>query len=186
MRPEALTNFAMSLVEKQAGLWSQLRQTARLYEDVVNSLFPAHVQSPRRVKILKNNFATNVRVLESRQMEWQSRAVQIAVLAGRPTRLVEECESFLMPSTWARPPDTLGGLLMYSVPLEPSPRPAAVMNDEMRGASPPPAPPKDYRPSWKTWPSSNASPPSFAWSTILSRLPGRRSPPNPRWRGGPC
>jgi hypothetical protein len=40
MRPEALTNFAMSLVEKQAGLWSQLRQTARLYEDVVYSLFP--------------------------------------------------------------------------------------------------------------------------------------------------
>jgi hypothetical protein len=80
VRPEALTNFAMGIANLQGGLWAELRKDTRKYEDVVYSLVPAHVQSPRRVKILMNNFATNVRVLESRRMDWTSRAAQVAVL----------------------------------------------------------------------------------------------------------
>lgn len=79
-RPEALTNFAMTLADQQKGLWAALRADARRYEDVVYSLVPAHVQSPRRVKVLMNNFSTNVRVIESRGMDWQDRAVEVAVL----------------------------------------------------------------------------------------------------------
>lgn len=80
VRPEALTNFARSLADEQDGLWATLRQNERLYEDVVYSLVPAHVRSPRRVKVLMNNFATNIRALESREMDWQSRSLQLAVL----------------------------------------------------------------------------------------------------------
>ncbi|WBQ04446.1 KAP family P-loop NTPase fold protein [Kribbella sp. CA-293567] len=80
MRPEALTSFAMSLAQKQRGLWEDLRGDPRTYEDAVYSLVPAHVRSPRRVKVLMNNFATNVRVLESRNMDWRARAAEIAVL----------------------------------------------------------------------------------------------------------
>lgn len=80
VRPEAMTNFAMRLADAQDGLWSDLRKNTRKYEDVVYSLVPAHVQSPRRVKILLNNFSTNVRVLQSRHLDWEARAVQIAVL----------------------------------------------------------------------------------------------------------
>ncbi len=79
-RPEALTNFAMTLADQQKGLWEALRTDARRYEDVVYSLVPAHVQSPRRVKVLMNNFSTNARVIESRGMDWQDRAVEVAVL----------------------------------------------------------------------------------------------------------
>lgn len=80
-RPEALTVFARDLARDQGGLWRDLRAQGRVvYEDVLYSLVPTHVRSPRRIKVLMNNFATNVRVIQSRGMPWEDRVVQIAVL----------------------------------------------------------------------------------------------------------
>lgn len=83
LRGAALTRFARSLVVEKGGLWSELLEgsddTARL-DQVVYTLIPAHVRSPRRVKVLLNNFATNVRVAEARGFEWIDRADEIAYL----------------------------------------------------------------------------------------------------------
>lgn len=81
VRAEALADFAMGLANRQAGLWKELREKdQRAYEDVVYALVPAHVQSPRRVKILMNNFATTFRVIQAREMERKPEPSEVAVL----------------------------------------------------------------------------------------------------------
>ncbi len=83
LRPQALTRFARELVEKQGGLWADLRaaeEDERLFLRVVYGLVPVHVRSPRRVKVLLNNYATNVRIAEARGVDWLRRAEELAVL----------------------------------------------------------------------------------------------------------
>ncbi len=80
VRPEALTSYAVGLADGQQGIWETLRADKRQYEDVIYSLVPAHVQSPRRVKVLMNNFVTNMRVIQARKLTYEDRVTQVAVL----------------------------------------------------------------------------------------------------------
>lgn len=83
LRPQALTRFARDLVQTQDGLWADLRAAEpddRLFLRVVYGLVPVHVRSPRRVKVLLNNYATNVRIAEARGVNWVDRATEIACL----------------------------------------------------------------------------------------------------------
>lgn len=83
LRPQALTRFARELVETQGGLWADLRaaqEDDRLFMRVVYGLVPVHVRSPRRVKVLLNNYATNVRIAEARGVDWLQRAEELATL----------------------------------------------------------------------------------------------------------
>lgn len=50
------------------------------YDRAIFALVPVHVRSPRRVKVLLNNFATNARIVEARGLPWLDRAHEIAVL----------------------------------------------------------------------------------------------------------
>lgn len=82
-RHYTLRRFALRLTNSQEGLWGELRadpDTSKLSR-VVLTLIPAHVKSPRRVKVLLNSFAVNVRTLEGRGLsDWKHRAEEIAFL----------------------------------------------------------------------------------------------------------
>lgn len=105
-RTEALTVFARDLADERGGLWETLRDTDKAaYEDVVYSLVPAHVRSPRRVKVLMNNFVTAAHVLEAREMHWADRAAQVAVLTVLQTEFPSVVRDFLQQ------PRLLEGLL---------------------------------------------------------------------------
>ncbi|MEE3849030.1 P-loop NTPase fold protein [Gordonia sp. LSe1-13] len=81
LRTRALTEFAHKLVREQGGLWQQLRERGSDdFERTIFALVPVHVRSPRRVKVLLNNFATNARVAEARRIAWLERAHEIAIL----------------------------------------------------------------------------------------------------------
>lgn len=84
LRGPSLFRFAHDLVaERKDGLWEELADaepdTARL-DRVLYVLIPSHVRSPRRVKVLLNNFATNARIAQSRGVDWTTRAREIAKL----------------------------------------------------------------------------------------------------------
>ncbi|UPL18643.1 KAP family NTPase [Microbacterium aurugineum] len=73
--------FASSLVRERGGVWGQLRShDADLLDRVVNILSPMHLASPRRTKVLLNDFAVNARIYEGMNFEWLDRAEEIAVL----------------------------------------------------------------------------------------------------------
>lgn len=84
LRSHALSSFAHRLVsDRTRGLWRELVDvdpSGRLFNDVVYILVPAHISSPRRVKVLLNNFATSVRIAQSRHIDWVSRARELAFL----------------------------------------------------------------------------------------------------------
>lgn len=83
LRQHTLTVYARSLVVNRGGLWGELasvRPGGRLLDDVVYTLIPSHVRSPRRVKVLLNNYATNVRIAQARGIAWPDRAVEVAKL----------------------------------------------------------------------------------------------------------
>lgn len=83
LRAQALTQFARGLVLDRGGLWAELRDAEpdnRLFDRVTYALVPAHVRSPRRVKVLLNNYATDVRIAEARGIDWLPRAAELAVL----------------------------------------------------------------------------------------------------------
>lgn len=83
LRGRRLTRFARDLVVERGGLWKQLRGVeprGRLLDRVIYVLIPSHVRSPRRVKVLLNSFATNVRIAESRGVDWRERGPEIAKL----------------------------------------------------------------------------------------------------------
>lgn len=79
LRGGRLTGFARDLVQDRGGLWKRLRDEGAL-NGVLYTLIPSHVRAPRRVKVLLNNFATNVRVSEARGVDWLARAEEIAKL----------------------------------------------------------------------------------------------------------
>ncbi|MFD0857234.1 P-loop NTPase fold protein [Actinomadura adrarensis] len=84
LRSRALTKFAHDLVDNQGGIWKELRDRDSHGQDTfdrtVFALIPVHVRSPRRVKVLLNNFATNARISGSRDIDWLDRAHELAVL----------------------------------------------------------------------------------------------------------
>lgn len=85
LRSRALTKFAHDLVDDQGGIWKEMRVLDAvggedLFDRTVFALIPVHVRSPRRVKVLLNNFATNARIAGSRGVDWLDRAHEIAVL----------------------------------------------------------------------------------------------------------
>lgn len=73
--------FANSLVQERGGVWAQLRDhdTVAL-ERIVSILSPMHLASPRRTKVLLNDFAVNARVYEGMGFDWLERAEEVAVL----------------------------------------------------------------------------------------------------------
>jgi hypothetical protein len=89
LRGGRLTRFAHDLVgTRSRGVWGELRAQPdgdRLLSLVIHDVIPSHVRSPRRVKILLNNLATNIRVAEARGISWIERAREIAKLTALQT-----------------------------------------------------------------------------------------------------
>lgn len=122
LRGRRLTRFARDLVRDKGGLWNELieaKDSATL-EAVVYSLVPSHVRSPRRVKVLLNNFATNARIAEARQIDWIERAEEIAKLTALQTEFPALAEDlpleprlprFLLAPDSAEIPDRSGYLV---------------------------------------------------------------------------
>jgi len=114
LRTHALTRYARTLVESRSGLWLDLRRHQprnRLLDDVVYTLIPKHVQSPRRVKVLLNNYATNVRIAQARGINWLDRAPEIAKLTVFQTEFPAFAADLLvqprLPSLLLSPPDDI-------------------------------------------------------------------------------
>lgn len=82
LRAKALTEFARTLADAQGGgVWEEMRAAGPdCYDRVIFALVPVHVRSPRRVKVLLNNFATNARVAQARGLDWLDRAHELAIL----------------------------------------------------------------------------------------------------------
>lgn len=83
LRGTKLTAYARDLVKDRGGLWGELQRAephGRALDRVMSALIPSHVRSPRRVKVLLNNFATTARIARGRGVEWPARAREIAKL----------------------------------------------------------------------------------------------------------
>ena len=90
LRGDTLLRLANDLVaEKSNGIWADLRQAdgGLPLRQVLFALIPSHVRSPRRVKVLLNAFATNVRIAAARGLPWLPRAREIAKLTALQTRV---------------------------------------------------------------------------------------------------
>lgn len=89
LRTSSLNRFTHDLVrEREHGIWAEVRGAdpgGRLLDDLLHVLIPSHVRSPRRVKVLLNNFATNARIAQARGLEWLARAPEIAKLTALQT-----------------------------------------------------------------------------------------------------
>jgi hypothetical protein len=99
--------FARELIEgRSKGVWADLSaQPNHLLDRVIDDLIPTQVRSPRRVKVLLNNFATNARIAQARKIDWLSRAREIAKLT------VLETEFPVLAADLPEEPD-LPGLLL--------------------------------------------------------------------------
>jgi hypothetical protein len=82
LRGRSLTRFARDVAKgTKGGLWAELAAPdVGLLDDVIHVLIPSHVRSPRRVKVLLNAFATNVRIAQTRDIDWPGRAMEMAKL----------------------------------------------------------------------------------------------------------
>lgn len=82
LRARNLSRFAHDLTRDRAGLWGELAafEDGRRLENLISALVPTHVSSPRRVKVLLNNFATTARVAQARGIDWRQRAEELAKL----------------------------------------------------------------------------------------------------------
>lgn len=81
---KAFRKYARDLVHAKgdAGVWGQLRaEGAERLERVLSILSPPHLTSPRRTKVILNDFAINARLTESFTGSWVERADEIAVLS---------------------------------------------------------------------------------------------------------
>jgi hypothetical protein len=86
LRSARLTGFALDLVDERQGIWHELRSTnPNTLQEVAVALVPSHVRSPRQVKELLNNFATNMRIAQARQVAYLFRALEIARLTTLET-----------------------------------------------------------------------------------------------------
>jgi hypothetical protein len=97
-RVHTFRKYALSLIDGRGGLWGELRaHSERTLGRVVSILSPIHLTSPRRTKVLLNDFAVNVRVLERLGFDWLERAEEIAALTTLQTefpQLAADVERF--------------------------------------------------------------------------------------------
>jgi hypothetical protein len=80
---KAFRKFATDLVNKktEAGVWAELRAAnENILDEVLSILSPPHLTSPRRTKVILNDFAINARIAESYDVDWTARAQEMAVL----------------------------------------------------------------------------------------------------------
>src|SRR5262249_7003463 len=102
LRSRSLAKFARRLTLGAGGIWAELVAAGGggqqvggggatpLLDLALFTLIPSHVRSPRRVKVLLNNYATNVRIVRSRLPDvWPARARQIARLTTFQTEFPE-------------------------------------------------------------------------------------------------
>jgi hypothetical protein len=102
LRSRSLAKFARSLTVEAGGIWQELieaegadgedgaGEATPLLDLVLFTLIPSHVRSPRRVKVLLNNYATNVRIVCSRLPNvWPARSREIARLTTFQTEFPE-------------------------------------------------------------------------------------------------
>ena len=97
LRSRSLAKFARSLAVEAGGIWSEMIDEDQeaggatpTLDLILFTLIPSHVRSPRRVKVLLNNYATNVRLVRSRLPEaWPDRARSIARLTTFQTEFAE-------------------------------------------------------------------------------------------------
>lgn len=118
LRGRKLTRFARELVEaKTDGLWADLAagDGGRLRDQLVYVLVPSHVRSPRRVKVLLNNFATDYRIAESRGIDARANAAGIAKLTALRTEFPLFTPDLIaeprLPSLLLTPPSDATGRL---------------------------------------------------------------------------
>ncbi|WP_372969502.1 P-loop NTPase fold protein [Microbacterium sp.] len=75
--------YARDLIaDKQGGVWGELRTQhgQEALDRVISILSPPHLTSPRRTKVILNDFAINARMVHSFRNSWTERADEIAVL----------------------------------------------------------------------------------------------------------
>ena len=80
LRSRRLTDFASNLVKNHGGIWGQIDS-----DQVVSVLIPTHVRSPRRVKVLLNNFVLAYHVALLRKND----GALAGELAGRACELAK-------------------------------------------------------------------------------------------------
>jgi hypothetical protein len=93
LRSRSLAKYARRLTIDGGGLWKELVDldpesdvATPTLDLVLFTLVPSHVRSPRRIKVLLNNYATNVRMVRSRLPDvWPDRAREIARLTAFQT-----------------------------------------------------------------------------------------------------
>lgn len=89
LRRGRLGRLAAELVEGRGGIWQELAETSlegtSALDLVLYVLIPSHVRSPRRVKVLLNNFATHARLAQARGIAVVSRSAEIAKLMALET-----------------------------------------------------------------------------------------------------
>lgn len=83
LKAQRLSTFAREIVVGRGGLWGELREGNQL-DDVISTLIPSHVQSPRRVKALLNQFALSYRIAQRRVA-----AGMLGALDGRVAQLAK-------------------------------------------------------------------------------------------------
>jgi hypothetical protein len=117
LRGRKLTRFARDLVlNRSDGLWRELADPkyGQLVEEIVYTLIPAHVRSPRRAKILLNKFAANARMAAAHGIPWIERAEEIAKLTVLQTEFPALAEDLQLeprlPELLLRPPRHLSTL----------------------------------------------------------------------------
>lgn len=117
LRGRRLTRFARNLVEmKTKGLWAELAQPdGALRDQLVYVLVPSHVRSPRRVKVLLNNFVTDYRIAQARGIDARGIAPSIAKLTALRTEFPLFAADLVveprLPSLLLDPPDEAAGRL---------------------------------------------------------------------------
>jgi KAP family P-loop domain len=97
LRSRSLAKFARSLAVGAGGIWDHLSsadpdpgEATPTLDLVLFTLIPSHISSPRRVKVLLNNYATNVRMVCSRLPEaWPRRAREIARMTTFQTEFAD-------------------------------------------------------------------------------------------------
>jgi KAP family P-loop domain len=116
-RPGRLYGYAFRLVRSRGGLWAELHEPQDgkppVLDRVIRALVPSNVRSPRRVKVLLNNFATKARLAQARGLDWLSRAPELAKLTALETEFpkfaadlldVPRLPSFVLQQPAALPP----------------------------------------------------------------------------------
>ncbi|MGS2616586.1 KAP family P-loop NTPase fold protein [Micromonospora sp. LZ34] len=132
LRSRALTKFARDLADARGGIWEELRtRSQQAYELAIFALIPVHVRSPRRVKVLLNNYATTVRIAEARAIPWLDRAHELAVLTVLQTefpvvademRRVPRLLAYLRGDEGAQTDEARDAVRRFSIKPEPAKR----------------------------------------------------------------